>query len=261
MEKQIQEIPTGLDEQEQEIIARAYAYVYAQRMGGMLARMQGKINSGNGNPSPSIVFRRRGLEYVGLGSDAIVYWKDVAALQGEKLEELVRAHSLWMSWAKDVKGLGPVLTGLLIAAIGDVTRVQSASGLWKSFGLHVGADGLAVKLEKGKQGVRGFPFARLVLGRLRVNFMKLGGRVEDAYYCRVYADAQTRYDAEHPDWPVGRRFGAAVRYFEKLLLAHFWEVWRECKGLSAPQPYIVQKDPIHRKIEPDAAMQPRSARK
>lgn len=248
-------IGVGLDPLEENIVQTAYAHVYAQRMLGMIERWHGKVRAGASSKSPVLHLKRRALGEIGMGADQIPNWEGITSRFGEKLSDLVVQHQIWDDWAYAVKGLGPTMTGLIMAAIGDVTRVHNASGLWKSFGLHV-EGGLAAKLQPGKQGRVGFPFARLVLGRVRVTFMKVGSQ-HGGYYYNIYEQARNRYDATRPEWPEGRRFGAAIRYFEKILLAHFWEVWREIKKLPAPAPFIIARDVagVHTKMEPEEAME------
>lgn len=245
----------GLDPLEQEIVVRAYAYVQAQEMAGMVARRHGKIRRKKGSQfSPIHPLRKLALESIGLGEDKIELFEERAQASKELLEKAVREHPVWTDWAYKVKGLGPVLTGLVMAAIGDISRVDNCSGLWKSFGLDVTKEGRARKREPGKKGRVGFPFARLVLGRLRIQIMRTGARAGGFYY-HLYESYRNFYTLNRPDWPEGRRFGAALRAMEKILLAHFWEVWRKTKGLPAPESYIIAKNPIHKKIPPEEAME------
>lgn len=244
--------PSGLNLLEKEIIALAYAYVEAQQMAQRLAKKHGKIKVKGGSFSPIHPLRKAGLEAIGLGEEAIKEFENLAEEARKKLEEAVAQHPVWTDWASHVKGLGKLTTGLLMAAIGDISRVSTASGLWKSFGLDVTEEGKARRMEPGKKGRVGFPFARVVLGRVRLQIMRTG---IDGFYYELYRQYRHYYETNR-DWPKGRCFGAALRAMEKILLSHFWEVWRKSKGLSAPEPYIVAQNPLfHKKIPPEAAME------
>jgi hypothetical protein len=252
---------SGLDPLEEDIVRAAYAMVEAQTMVGRIGRVHGLIKGKSSKRSPLHYLKEEAFNELGHTKKALEEWEEKVKEQKAKLIEAVTQHPLWQDWAQYVKGLGPLMTGLVMAGIGDVTRVDNSSGLWKSFGLDLDEKGRARRLVRGIARPRGFPFARLVLGRLRVTIMKTGAKSGGFYY-DIYETARLRYDKLHPDWPEGKRFGAAIRYFEKIFLAHFWEVWREKKGLEAPPPYILMRegDP-HRKIEPEQAMEKKPRRK
>lgn len=252
------ELELGLDELEQEIVKLAYAYVEAQKIAGKLARQHGIIRPKQAPLSPIFPLRKAALEYIGLGEEKIAEFEKIGEKVRKKLERAVAQHPVWRDWAYAVNGLGKLSTGLLMAAIGDITRVNTCSGLWMSFGLHVTPEGKAPRLIPGQRGTVGFPFARLVLGRVRRQFFLRG----EGFYYNLYLLYRSYYDQNRPDWPPGRRLGAAIRAMEKILLAHMWEVWRKSKGLPAPDPYIVARNPtLHRKIPPEQAMEKRRKRK
>lgn len=248
-----------MNELEQDIVINAIAYVEAQTRKGKLQREHGKILSGTDYPSPTRFLRKRALELIGEDEKKIEDWERIIREKEAILKSLVMAHPLWKEWAWAVRGLGPVVTGIVMAGIGDVTRVNHASGLWKSFGLDVDQKtGLARKPKRGEKGPRGHPFARLVLGRFRVHFMKQWKLDESrgkppSFYCRIYTQARNYYETER-DWPQGRAFGAALRKFEKIFLAHFLKVYRLVKDLPTPVPYIVLKEG-HQEILPQEAME------
>lgn len=259
----------GLDELDAIIIAFGYAYTLAQSEIGRLKRAHGLIKPKKGkrivvkNPSPARPLRIFGLRAIGLDLNQINEWSAKVEICGAWIAELTQKHALWNNWAYAVKGLGPILTGLIITAIGDVSRVNSASGLWKSFGLHVDENGKAAKMKKGVAGRVGHPTARMVLGRLRVHFFKLGARLkkinkDPGYYYNLYERSRRKYDERKsdPDWKdEGHRMAAAIRRFQKILLCHAWEVLRKSKGLPAPEPFIISRDPSHGKELPEDAME------
>ncbi len=240
----------GLDELEREIITLAYAYVEVQRIRGSLESKHGKSKRKNTSFSPIHSLRKEALKMIGFGEEKIEELRKKEKEIKKALEKNVSKHPLW-TWASKVKGLGKLSTGLVMAAIGDISRVQTCSGLWKSFGLDVTPEGKARKMIPGKKGRVGFPFARRILGRIRrqILFHK------DGFYYKLYLQYRLYYDNFRPDWPKGRRFGAAIRATEKIFLSHFWEVWRKSKNLPAPEPYMVAQNPLlHRKISPEDAI-------
>lgn len=247
---------------EEQIIVEAHKLVYCQQQQGKIGRVIGKIKPRARRgwapkpPGPIHYLRVRALADLGFTESEYERWQEEAKECKKELWALVRQHPVWTDWAVHVPGLGGVLTGLVMAAIGDITRVRTASGLWKSFGLHVDNEThMAAKVQQGVEGTRGHPFARKILGVVRSTYFQVGARGYGGFYYDRYLEARQYYDAAQPDWPDGRRMGAAIRKFEKLLLSHFWEVWRRSKGLLIPVPYAVAMDPaLHTKIEPAEAM-------
>ncbi len=254
---------TGLNELEERIVVAAYKLVEAQRQRGRIGRIIGRIKPTAGRngwkpkpPGPLRHLRVQAFAEVGFSEPEYEAWEPKIEEYRQELQALVREHPVWTTWAVKVPGLGKTMTGLVMAAIGDVTRVHTASGLWKSFGLHVDNETkMAVKPQPGVPGTLGHPFARKILGVMRSTYFRIGAKGQGGFYYDRYLEKRREYDQAHPDWPEGRRLGAAIRKFEKLLLSHIWEVWRRSKGLPVLPPYAVaQPWSLHKKIRPEEAM-------
>lgn len=237
------------------LVMAAHAYLQEQKtLDGML-RQFGKRHPKGRKVLPVTHLRWRAYEEFLDYPRRIQKSQELVASLGERLTELVKDHPVWMEFLKHVKGIGPITAALLIGIIGDIERVTTSSGLWKSFGLAVDdKTGGIQKLKKGEQGITGYPLARTVRGRVRLSIFKVGARLVDlghpCFYYEYYLRRRARYEREHPDWPKGRQMGAAIVIMHKLLLAHVFEVYRKARGLPAPEPYILTIAPHGQKITP-----------
>jgi hypothetical protein len=67
----------------------------------------------------------------------------------DEVKRLLKGIPIYEQWLKDQRGIGPTLSGFLIAEI-DISKANTVSSLWKYCGLHVN-DGKAAKPRKGEQ--------------------------------------------------------------------------------------------------------------
>jgi hypothetical protein len=225
---------------ETEIQEAFYAYEYCRRMVASLERWHGRIPSGDKPIAPSTEARRRGLAAIGLGEQAITYWREKKEYWGQRMGDLAKEHPLWEEFFATKKGVGPIMAGMLIGAMGNIEVLDKPSQVWKSAGLHVGPDGRAPRRERGQKGLPGFPPMRMVLGMLRRQLFLARG-----WYYQLYVRERGWYAENRPDWPAGRQHGAAIRVMERFFLEHLWRAWRGVRGLPAPEPYILRFEEGH----------------
>lgn len=245
---------------ELEITRYAYAYLEAQRQYDQKSRRLGERlplagQAGQKKPELPVTAVRREAYANILG-----YKDDIRGLETqiesikEKLNELAEEHPLWTDFLKKVKGIGPTLAGLLIGVSGDIERVSSVSGYWKSFGLLVGEDGKIKKLEKGQQGTVGYPPARKIRGWIRVSIFKVGSQYGGFFY-DYFNKEFNRYKLERPEWNEGHCRGAAIVKMHKIFLSLVYEVWRKARDLEFREPYILMVPPHSHRIRPEDAME------
>lgn len=168
-------------------------------------------------------------------------------------------------WLNRVRGIGPRLSGLLVAIIGDVERFPNVAKLWAYAGLHV-KDGRAVRREKG-QKANWSAELKTTSWKIAQSFVKCGGPYRELYdtykqyliarevrngnviwktdmasgkhtAAHVPKGADTTPPTKQPEWTLGRINNMALRRTAKLFLSHLWAVWRELEGLEVTEPYV-----------------------
>lgn len=181
----------------------------------------------------------------------------------------VRDMPIVGEYLSKIKGIGPRLSGLLIANIAPISRFDTISKLWAYAGLHV-TDGRAAKRAKGAKANWN--------DELKTTAWKIAGsfvKIADSPYRKLYDDYKARivqrtidagqvvwgikdsgkvyavhFTGEPPaeipkkdkiEWSLGRINNMAMRYIAKRLLSHLWLVWRKIEGLEIRQPYVQEK--------------------
>jgi hypothetical protein len=210
--------------------------------------------------------------------DGIVVKEDIEktfaeALELERKTETEYERIVWREikdlpiiaqWLIRVRGIGPRLSGLLVAIIGDVGRFPNVAKLWAYAGLHV-KDGKAVKREKG-QKANWSAELKMTCWKIAQSFVKCGGPYRDLYdtykayliarevrngnviwktdvksskfvAAHVPKGADTTPPTKQPDWTLGRINNMALRRTAKLFLSHLWAIWRELEGLPVTEPF------------------------
>jgi hypothetical protein len=133
------------------------------------------------------------------------------------------------TWAKDVRGCGPLLLGLIIGETGDLTNYANPAKVWKRMGLAVMPDGKRQRRVTGEEAIEhGYNAQRRSLMYLLGDcFIKVGG---DGPYRALY-DQRKELELERlPAEAKGRKGWAharASRYVQKRFLVHLWEAWRQ----------------------------------
>lgn len=114
-------------------------------------------------------------------------------------------------WLKKVKGIGPRLSGLLVANIGDIGRFDTVGKLWAYAGMHV-IDGRAVKRAKGQKANWNAEL-KTTCWKIAQSFVKTGGpyrELYDRYKARIIEREQTKgnviYQSVNNKWqPISQR--------------------------------------------------------
>lgn len=165
---------------------------------------------------------------------------------------------------KPIKGIGPILSGGLLAWL-DPHKAPHASSFWRYCGLHV-TNGHAIKREKGKKldfplrlrtltwkVAKSFvrartPFYRDIYDEAKViGNEKLRNPIQNPENCPLYKDCVAKLRGK------AKRIGTnskkppcklhidsrAMRKMVKRFLADFWAAWRSLEGLPVSQPYAV----------------------
>lgn len=154
---------------------------------------------------------------------------DAQAEHEKRIKKLAVQLPCW-KWCESVRGVGPLLFGLLVGEMGDPSRFHSVRGLWSRFGLHV-VDGEIQRRTTDKEKAERFGFCP----RRRALMHVLGEcllRSGDEYYRGVY-DSRKAYELERePELKPIVAHMRAMRFMQKRFLRELWLAWTGEKRLS-----------------------------
>lgn len=198
-------------------------------------------------------FRTLKQKALGYGAPRIQHAVNSAQSTEERLKgDITRALSsfvIW-DWLKTVKGIGPVLAGLLVSET-NIEECTTVSKMWAWWGLDPESKGSSYRRSRVSKVVgesllrkRSKPY---YAAYLRYKTTKEHTMVEPCMACNgsgKHGDDSCANCAGTGKGPWGKsqnhRHAAARRYMVKRFLADLWRVWRIREGLPCPEPYKVQ---------------------
>lgn len=139
-------------------------------------------------------------------------------------------------WVHTVRGFGALGLGLIIGSTGDLSHYATPAKLWKRMGLAlVGNERQRRTTDVEKSLAMGYsPRRRSLMHNIGDSLIKQNGISGDGYYRGVYDARKVYTETAHPDWTKAHRHMDALRYMEKRLLRHLWQVWKR-QATSTPQ--------------------------
>jgi hypothetical protein len=146
---------------------------------------------------------------------------DAAKAIETKLRKLARAHPLWTTWAKDVKGFGELsFAGFLAEAGRPITDYRTVSCLWKRFGLAVIGGERQRRVKDAETALaHGYsPQRRSFVYVLATSLMRCQG---DSGPYRVMYDERKAIEIERTS-SAGHAHNRAARYMTKALVKNAW---------------------------------------
>ena len=170
------------------------------------------------------------------------------------IKNLLEAEPIWNEWLGQVRGIGPLMGGVLLSEI-DIHKAQYPSSLWKLAGLDVAPNAEGVMEGRSKRsyhlvpktytnrdgeitetvGITFNPFLKTkMVGVLADVFIKVKGK-----YRNIYDDYKNRLE-NHEVWKdrtKAHRHNAAKRYMVKRFLADLHAEWRRIEGLPVALEY------------------------
>src|SRR5579875_3369161 len=182
---------------------------------------------------------------------------------GEELEKI----PIYRNWLKDVKGIGPITAGCLIAWIDDISKFENVSKLWQYCGLsaicacghskHSGEDGRGPCLEssscRGFIGVaqrrrRGIehlgynPKLKTLCFKIGKSFLTSRNETYRAVYDAAHAEYEKRGFDKTGEHGANKNklhlMYRSMKKMERVFIFHLWKKWRESEGLPTSVPYI-----------------------
>lgn len=195
-------------------------------------------------------------------SDHLHFWLDDLLI---KMEERIKGEvvvlltdvPIYQSWMKDIKGVGPCISGSLVSGIKDIGRFNHVSALWKYCGQHV-VNGEAPRRQHGKK-FDWNPFLRMTVYKLTDSFVRQSQ--DKSLYRRLYDKKKAFYQEKYPEWKTGgsphptrkTKTGESVlihtkghlhdmakRYAGKIFLQHLWVSWRKLEKLPVTRPWVFE---------------------
>jgi hypothetical protein len=176
---------------------------------------------------------------------ALLEWEKILEdLMGDEAEK----YPVFEHWLRHVKGIGPALSGQLLAMLLPPLPDRGPSTWYKAGGLTVEEHDGQSRLPRARKGQEGlsasdatkyYPRLRRCLHNVATSFVRTGG-----YYREVYDTKKARLTAQHAgdtNWPPHRLDAVARWIMVKLFLAHLWEMWLEAEGTDqdARRAYVI----------------------
>jgi len=188
------------------------------------------------------------------------------------VKRLVEEHPLWINFLSEVKGVGPLMAGVLLSEL-DIYKADYISSFWKYAGLDVvlsplkdgngdtllDDDGIPEMVGQGRSRKKEHqikvsytdkngaeqerdsltynPFLKTkLIGVLGTSFLRSGG-----YYPEIYYNYKNRLQMmpEHKDKSKIHIHNMAIRYMIKYFLADLYVAWCLTIGITPPTPYHV----------------------
>lgn len=175
------------------------------------------------------------------------------ARQFRRLTGTLEDFPIYNNFLSEVRGCGPILSGVIIAEI-DIAKARYPSSVWAYAGYDVAGDGKGRSRRKehliqraytnknGEEAERASitfnPFLKTKLYMLGTCFVRSGGP-----YRKIYDDYKHRLESS-PRWAEAtkaHRHDAAIRYAIKRFLVDLYKAWRPLEGLDVAPEYSVAK--------------------
>jgi hypothetical protein len=153
------------------------------------------------------------------------------------VSSFVEEDIVYTEFSQYVKGLGPMMTAMLLYYFEHCEKATYPSSLWKFSGLYPGA-----KFIKGESG--GFnPKCRMFMWRLGDSFIKQRSEryrpIYDAEKARQLKLMETK--AKNAPTRLGHADARARRKMEKFFLVDYYRVCKTLTGDKQSKPYVIEK--------------------
>lgn len=163
--------------------------------------------------------------------------------------DIIRAlvsFDIWPTWLKSVKGIGPVLGGMLIAET-NIEECTTVSKMWAWWGLTPASGGSSYRRHRVSK-VLGESLLRKKTKPYYQEYLRYKMQKEHAMQPCMGCGGSGKHGEEScancagtGQGPWGKsqnhRHAAARRYMVKVFLKDFWQAWRRLEDLPCPEPY------------------------
>lgn len=165
------------------------------------------------------------------------------------IQQAVVTYDIW-DWLRKIKGIGPVLAGMLIAET-NIEECSTVSKMWAWWGLAPDSGGSSHRRHRVSK-VLGESLLRKKSKPYYQEYLRYKQKKEQTLGPCMGCDGSGNHGDEScancagtGQGPWGKsknhRHATARRYMVKLFLRDFWRVWRCQESLECPAPYQVKK--------------------
>ena len=152
---------------------------------------------------------------------------------GKIVAAMVKREPIYQAYLDHVKGIGPMLSAVIISEMGDPGRFPNISSLWSYCGLSV-QDGEARRRRKGEKANWNSVLRTTCAFKLPGQFIKK----TDCFGRKLYDQYKAYYtERDGEELSKGHINNRAKRKVGKVFLSCLWLAWRELKGLPVTEPY------------------------
>ena len=162
----------------------------------------------------------------------------------KRIRKMVKPLPIWNGFAKDISGVGEMLTAAVIAETGGLHLYSNPAKVWKRMGLAVMPDGGRQRRIAGVDAIaHGYNAERravvwnigecLLKAQIRRDENDPDSRIAIGPYGQVYLDRKAYEFERDSELSPAKAHARAKRYMEKRLLREMWKAWRDL-DLSAP---------------------------
>lgn len=167
--------------------------------------------------------------------------------------QYVETEPIYARFLKHIRGIGPVISAMMLKNFGYCERFDKVSALWKICGLHV-VDGKAPKRKKNQKidyspKLRAFVWniGACLLRSKNPFYYPLFKKFREIEESKEFAKGELYekygkpYTKEDTKLRPLHTYNRAKRKIEKIFLQHYWACARELKGLPVTKPYPIEK--------------------
>nr|WP_276977767.1 transposase [Ferrimicrobium acidiphilum] len=160
--------------------------------------------------------------------------------RAKDIEDTIKDIPIYRDYLEGIHGLGPVLSGCLIAYLQDPKRFDTVSALHR----YCGVSSIGGQPQKKHMGnhVDYNPKLKTLMFKIGTSFLK----AKNEKYRKIYDEAHAKYEARGK-WsesnPTGNKnklhlMFRSLKSVERIFLQHLWVTWREMEELPVSEPYI-----------------------
>ncbi len=164
----------------------------------------------------------------------------------KNLEVELEKVPIWMHFLRNIKGMGPVTGGAIVACIGIITRFATISSLRKYSGWFP-VDGKAARLTSGEN----CRFSTR-LKQILYHFVDCIIKAKDPVYYPMYVRFKEEIYNKHPEYrdrkaTKGKRIEGIPKHVDlmarrktiQMFLSDIFCIWRDLEGLPQTTPYAI----------------------
>lgn len=235
-------------------LARSYMNIQSKRIAlknsllRFIARYLGYSKPSDAEPYLAAIVRGEetvppGLEHL-YDSYSLLLSKEVSV--EKELSSLFKKHPLWTGFLEHIPGIGAKLSGVLVGYLYPLSRFSTPAKVWKYVGYAPGQHRFAKdpNLQKYHGAIK------KVVYNIGVSFLR---RKEKNPYTGLYYAKREYYEKNRSDWTKAHIHLSALRYMNKIFLAHLWTMWwRLVEDRKEPHsPYAIERLKHRDYIDPE----------